>query len=290
MSNLFNNTARKPQSKNSLAMKFSLKLLLEFEWTSSYLPRFSITCSKGTNDSGLPDLKEETKSQIPDNTHDHTPSSTITLPGTIPDLQFVTPDLDEIKSKMSVEDRRIFKRLMLVPQSPDDLHVRRSARKALIKWVSRTPAFEYISRTCIPFKGCRFQPPRWHYGYKFTYDQALELNQERAPEDERLRPLIHYQTVCRPPIDPVKERSRVAGSWLERRVEKILRYNHEANWHWVWEREEKVQVFSFRDTWAIGDPLAGIQVAKISHLMFGKYVEPMWYLDYDDCYWYEKQQ
>ncbi|KAL0949146.1 hypothetical protein HGRIS_009227 [Hohenbuehelia grisea] len=206
------------------------------------------------------------------------------------ELEFNTPDLDEIKSKMSVQDRRVFNMLMLVPRSPDDLHVRRSSRKALIKWVSRTPAFEYLSRTCIPHEECRFQPPRWHYGYKFTYEQALELNQERAPDDERLPPLSHYQTVCLAPVDPVKERSLIAGSWLEHCVEEILDFEHEADWNWAWERGEKVQIFSFRDTWDIGDPLASDQVSAISHLMFGKYVQPMWYLDSDDCYWFLRKQ
>ncbi|KAL0949145.1 hypothetical protein HGRIS_009226 [Hohenbuehelia grisea] len=144
---------------------------------------------------------------------------------------------------MSIEDRRIFNMLMLVPRSPDDLHVRRSSR-------------------------------------------ALELNPERAPDDERLPPLSHFQAIARPPIDPVTERSLIAGSWLEGRVEKILKYEHEADW----EREEKVQIFSFRDTWAIGGPLAGIQIYEISQLMFGKYVEPMWYLDSQHCYWYEREQ
>ncbi|KAL0949151.1 hypothetical protein HGRIS_009232 [Hohenbuehelia grisea] len=202
----------------------------------------------------------------------------------------LTVDIDEYMSKMSEEDRHIYNLLSSTPESPDEVHVRRSLRATFIHCVSHARPYQYLAGSCIPDTKCGFQPPRWRYGYKFTYEQALAVNQENAPEDERTPPLSFFQEICDESVDVKKERSMVAGWWLKTRVQSMLEFRHEVGFKSVWDRGEKVQMFAFRDSWYSGDPLLGATVDEISELMFGKYVEPLWYLDAYHCFWYEKRK
>ncbi|KAL0949144.1 hypothetical protein HGRIS_009225 [Hohenbuehelia grisea] len=199
-----------------------------------------------------------------------------------------TPDVSDVLVELDDVNKRIYTVLSRVPESSDDPHVRPSLRRELIKWISRASAYQYIPCTCIPDKTCRFLPPRLRYGYKFTREQALAANQELAPENDRVPPLSQFKEMCAESIDIVQERTYTAGSWLACRTETILNHEHEADWCMAWEKGEKVQIFTFRDTWRFGSPPSDVQVAEISQMMFGKYVEPMWYLDADKCYWIAK--
>ncbi|KAL0949143.1 hypothetical protein HGRIS_009224 [Hohenbuehelia grisea] len=197
-------------------------------------------------------------------------------------------NLDEVISQMSYVHRRIFWLLTTPPKSKDEPHARPSLRNAFIKCVSQAPAYLYLVPECIPSAICHFKPPRWRYGYNITKEAALEANLERGPEEERVPPLSYFQETCDESVDPVAERSRFAGAWLCRYVSSILKERHDVAWRLVWENGESPRIFTFRDTWEFGVSLTNHEVAEISHLIFGKYVEPMWYLDYRDCFWKAK--
>ncbi|KAL0949148.1 hypothetical protein HGRIS_009229 [Hohenbuehelia grisea] len=196
-----------------------------------------------------------------------------------------TPDVSDVLETLDDVNKRIYTLLSRIPNSLEDVHVRPSLRREFIKWASRASAYQYIACTCIPDNTCRFRPPRFRYGYKLTHEQALAGNLEFAPEKERVPPVSVYKELCHESVDIVSERTYIAGTWLQHRTEKILEFEHKTNWCWVWENGEEVRMFSFRDTWRFGNPPTGVQVAQISQLIFGKYIEPMWYLDVDDCYW-----
>ncbi|KAF7416032.1 hypothetical protein PC9H_010281 [Pleurotus ostreatus] len=195
------------------------------------------------------------------------------------------PTMADVVSQMTGADRRIFLLLTCPPKSTNDLHGRPSLRNAFIKFVSRARAYEYLPLNTVPDKKSRFQPPRWRYGYKFTFEQALAVNEQRLPPDQQLSPLSWFRECCDDDADPVAERARVAGSWLETRVNVIMEGDQEAQWCHAWENGERILVLSFRDTWRLGEAPGADQVAAISELMFGKYVEPMWYVDAFDCFW-----
>ncbi|KAL0949161.1 hypothetical protein HGRIS_009242 [Hohenbuehelia grisea] len=199
-------------------------------------------------------------------------------------------DINEYLSTLPDGDRQLYDVLSCIPESADEPRVRRSRRGAFIKCISQVPPYRYLARSCVPDNECDFQPPRWHYGYKFTYEQALALNQENAPDDERIDSLSDFQEMCDESVDVKKERSMLGGWWLKCRAENILEFQHNAGFKSVWDRGEKAQMFGFRDSWHLGDPHTGEEVEEISQLMFGKYVEPMWYLDASHCFWYEKRK
>ncbi|KAL0949159.1 hypothetical protein HGRIS_009240 [Hohenbuehelia grisea] len=208
----------------------------------------------------------------------------------LPDPDSPPVKIDEYLSTLSDVDRRIYELLSCTPMSSDDVHVRPSLRGAFVKCVSQAPPHQYLASSCIPETKCDFLPPRWRYGYKFTYGEALAAHETIAPEGERIPPLSYLQEVCDESIDVKEERLMLAAWWLENRVENIIEFRHDTDWNLVWERGKKVRMFSFRDSWRVGDPLVAAHVEEISQLMFGKHVEPMWYLDASHCFWVEMAQ
>ncbi|EPQ56782.1 hypothetical protein GLOTRDRAFT_128243 [Gloeophyllum trabeum ATCC 11539] len=192
---------------------------------------------------------------------------------------------ESVIEKMSKQQISAYNMSFRVPTSLDALPLVPALQSDCIKLAASLPPLPALPPTIYPQEGSPYVPPRWRYGYVYSIELALEANMARAPEKKKIPPAACFEKRCDKSVNIERERAYLAIRWVFNRVSEILEHTNEVALVQVWDEGRPAQMLAYGDTWDLGEAPSDEQMAEISHLLFGEWKEPMWFLCRRHCLW-----